>query len=127
MQFSWITVLIPPVIIVNPVGDIRCLLYLCDITAFADSVYRTCRNEKTVSFFDFLGVQQNRQCMIVQGSKVFRFVGILIETHNQFGIPVSTYQVPHFSYPIGVMTGFSACVVRVYQDGKIVPRNDVFD
>ncbi len=74
MQLPGIARCIPPVEIVDPVGDVRTLLDLDDEGPLSDAVHPSCRQIKDVARCDCLATQNVGQCIVGNATFVLRRV-----------------------------------------------------
>ena len=51
----------------------------------------------------------------------------MVESQHEGGILFRIDDIPHFGFTVGIMTFFCRLVIRVYLDGQIVIRVNIFN
>ena len=127
VQFAQVSVLVAPIVVVDAVGDITCLLDLGQERARADGMDAAGRQEEHIVFLHLVFCQ--RIADAVFGHHLFIALRRELpgESAVERGMRFRLHHIPHFRFPAGLSVAMSNLVGRMHLDGEVALRIDELD
>ena len=124
MQFSPFSIGIFSIIIINPVCNIRSLLYLSNKYPFPDRMNSSCRQEKYVSTLNRMELKDIHNRIIFYPFDIFIRSNLLRKTWIQPSSFLCRNNIPHFCFTKWIMALFSQLIIRMNLNRQIIPSID---
>ena len=113
MKFSWITELVPSVIIIHTVGTVRILLYLTYEYTCAYCMDCSCLNHNNIACFNLYLIKYVCDCIIINSLKNFFLRCISWKPTVQIWSRFTVHYIPHLILSIFILILKSIFIIRM--------------
>ena len=127
MEFPELALPVLAHVVIDAIGDVACLLYLCYFHAGPDAVHSSGGDVETVAWH-YVGLAQ-----VALDASVGNLVGIVVHIHSlleacyQLASTVGLHYIPHLVFPHLPVSRLAQRIARVYLYGEVLPGVDKLD
>ena len=126
MEFAWFAIESRTVVIENAIGDVRGLLYLCELDASTDSVYSTRWEIEDIAFVHFVPCKDFADGTVGYSLFVFLWGYLLLKACIEIGARFRIEDIPHLGFSEFVVLTLCHLIIRMHLNGEVlVSFNDL--
>ena len=119
MEFTWFAVKSRTVVIIDAVGDVRGLLYLCELDASTDSVYSSGWEIEDIALVYLMLCKNFTDCAVGYSLFVFLWCYLLLEACIEIGARFRIEDIPHLGFAEFVVLSLCHLIIRMHLNGEV--------